>query len=505
MKSRFLSLMCQGALWLSILWLGFLSVVSLVSSAYIDKEDFLAEHICYRRDNLFVNLLVLGIFFLALWWFEKRIGIERLNTKFLAALSVSFVVAMSVIWIFISYTVPRADQQTVSMIAYLATIDNWWFFQDCYYIQVYPFQLGVTAFMELLYHLAGGENWKVFMFVSALSNGAIVYLLYKITDRLFHSKRINHLILLLSMGCVHLILYTTFLYGNTLGLALSLAAFFFSLKFLERKKFVDGLFSALFMGAAILIKANYSIFLVAMVLLLIDKALEEKSWRPVLLILALLVSTKAMEQGLQSFYEYRLGDEISTGMPKSLHIAMGMQEGSRAEGWCNDYNINTYVSTGCCNAKSDAIAKESIRESLETFKEDPAYALKFYYRKTVSQWNEPTYEAQWVNSSHVGDFSVIVQSIYDGKLYRALYEYMNLYQSLIFVMAFACLLLRRKKWRMEELFFFVVVLGGFLFHTLWEAKSQYIYTYFVMLLPYGAAGLSETLSAIRPRLSGKAV
>ena len=35
----------------------------------------------------------------------------------------------------------------------------------------------------------------------------------------------------------------------------------------------------------------------------------------------------------------------------------------------------------------------------------------------------------------------------------------------------------------------VTVLGGFLYHMLFEAKSQYIYTYAVYLLPLAAQGL----------------
>ena len=97
----------------------------------------------------------------------------------------------------------------------------------------------------------------------------------------------------------------------------------------------------------------------------------------------------------------------------------------------------------------------------------------------------------WVNQFHRGDFSRIVQSIYDGKLYVVLHEYMNLYQSLIFAAVLFALLYRRKSWRLEQLFLLIVILGGFCFHTLWEAKSQYIFPYFVILLPYAAAGISD--------------
>ena len=145
---------------------------------------------------------------------------------------------------------------------------------------------------------------------------------------------------------------------------------------------------------------------------------------------------------------------------------------------------------------SDAIAKEAITESLQHFQKDPAYAARFYLRKTLSQWNEPTYEALWVNQFHSGDFSTIVQSIYEGKLYQVLSEYMNLFQLLVFAAVFAGLLSCRKgekRWQLTKLYLPMVILGGFIFHTIWEAKSQYIFPYFVCMLPGAAAGIAGVL------------
>ena len=105
-----------------------------------------------------------------------------------------------------------------------------------------------------------------------------------------------------------------------------------------------------------------------------------------------------------------------------------------------------------------------------------------------------------MNQFHRGDFSKIVQSIYEGKPYVVFHEYMNLYQSLIFAAVFACLLIRRKSWSMEQLFFLIVILGGFCFHTIWEAKSQYIYPYFVMLLPCAAAGISDVCGVMEEKI-----
>ena len=495
----------RAVLWLSICLLGFLTLVSLVSTSYFNAETSFGEHPQYRTDSWILNLLFLAAFFAVLYAADRRFHLDRLPTNMLAAAAVLFVAGVSILWIETSYTYPEADQKAVSWVAWLASRNDYLFFRPGKYMQVYPNQLGLVAILEALYRITGEENWKAFMYLTAISNGSAVYLLYRITDRLFSKKQITHLVLLLSAGCMQIMLYSTFLYGITLGLSLSLASFYFLLKALDGqgnrgKFFCFAFLSAVFMGASILVKNNYSIVLVALVLLLLYKGLKKRSRKPVCVALMLLVVCLLMGKSLTAFYEARCGIEIGSGMPKTLWIAMGMQEGERAEGWYNEFNYNTFLETGCDSEKSDAIARESIKKSLQYFREHPAYALRFYYKKTVSQWNEPTYAALWVNQFHRGDFSKIVQSIYEGKLCVVFHEYMNLYQSLIFAAVFACLLIRRKSWSMEQLFFLIVILGGFCFHTIWEAKSQYIYPYFVMLLPCAAAGISDVCGVMEEKI-----
>ncbi|MBQ3223039.1 MAG: hypothetical protein IJB41_05450, partial [Clostridia bacterium] len=46
----------------------------------------------------------------------------------------------------------------------------------------------------------------------------------------------------------------------------------------------------------------------------------------------------------------------------------------------------------------------------------------------------------------------------------------------------------------------VAVIGGFLFHTLMEAKSQYIYPYMIYMIPLCALGLTK-IAALAKRKS----
>lgn len=496
MQNKLLQMADGMVLWLSILLFGFLTAASLLNTAYFTPDSSYGERPEYRWDNIPLNLLFLTAIVGILYIFYKKQIFEKISVKALAAVAVLFVIGMSLLWIQVSHTYPEADQKAVSWVSYLMTQNNFLFFEHGKYMQIYPNQLGLAAILETLYRLTGGENWKVFMYLTALANGAVVYLLYRITDRLYHDQNADRLVLLASMGCIQIILYSTFLYGIMLGLAFALGAFYAVLLFLERGKWHYAVSSGILIGISILVKNNYSIFLVALVILLLYDAVKKSGGKSFAAVLIILGLTVILSKSLTAFYEHRSGLTLESGMPKSLWVAMGMQEGERAEGWYNEFNFNTYVNSNCDPVASDAIAKEAITESLQHFQKDPAYAARFYLRKTLSQWNEPTYEALWVNQFHSGDFSTIVQSIYEGKLYQVLSEYMNLFQLLVFAAVFAGLLICRKgekRWQLTKLYLPMVILGGFIFHTIWEAKSQYIFPYFVCMLPGAAAGIAGVL------------
>ena len=86
------------------------------------------------------------------------------------------------------------------------------------------------------------------------------------------------------------------------------------------------------------------------------------------------------------------------------------------------------------------------------------------------------------------------------------YKRQNQYQSLIFIGVFCWLLFGFwKKKGLEDHALLITIIGGFLFHMLWEAKGRYILPYFVMMLPMAAVGLSEFSARVRAWLVQKGV
>ena len=163
-----------------------------------------------------------------------------------------------------------------------------------------------------------------------------------------------------------------------------------------------------------------------------------------------------------------------------------------APGWFNGFNHVTYRLNDYDEEITDQISRAYIKERLQEFADNPRECLKFYYYKIISQWNEGTYECFWISMNEENstrEMSPIVENLYKGKLHIAAEAVMNLYQLLMFAGTLMFAWTLRKNDDISQVILLLCVLGGFLFHILWEGKSQYIITYFALLLPCAAAGI----------------
>lgn len=149
-----------------------------------------------------------------------------------------------------------------------------------------------------------------------------------------------------------------------------------------------------------------------------------------------------------------------------------------------------------------ATAKADLQERLARFAVDPAYTRNFFLKKTYSQWAEPTYQCFWINQNKESDQTTpLMEAVCtDTPLNARIVEWMNQYQSLIWVCGAWYLWHKRKTLQMEQLLPALAIFGGFLFQLVWEGKSQYILQYFMLALPYGAAGLNEMAAALKTRI-----
>ena len=175
-----------------------------------------------------------------------------------------------------------------------------------------------------------------------------------------------------------------------------------------------------------------------------------------------------------------------------------------AYGWHNQYNENVYRENNCDTETTNEIVREDFKERLNYFAHNPAYTIKFFYQKTLSQWENPTFEAFWINDLTKRKSDGIKVKPLDGFLKslsgepgnKYIKEYCNFFESFVLVGVSFWLLFGWRKIKMEELLLATIFIGGFIFHLFWEAKCQYIMPYFVLLFPYAYQGFCELVNIL---------
>ena len=360
------------------------------------------------------------------------------------------------------------------------------------YMAAYTQQLGMISILEILYRIAGWENYHLFQLVNAAAMAGIVLVGYKIVREITESERAGVIYLLLMAGCWPLIIYVAVVYGELLSILFSLLSVYLLLRYIKgrQKRYAVGMAFAI--TAACLIRSNCYIVLAAMACVLLVRAVTEKKIQFLFTVVLCAGIYMLCHMGMIQFYEARLNTDLQHPMPSVMWIAMGTQEGKdgREAGWNNGFAWETFVDeTGRNQELSTRKAKEVIEESVKNFKNNPSYLRDFYKRKIASQWIEPTYGCQVETSCHKEERNVWMERLYEEDLWKPFVRFMDVYQSVIYLGALLCLLLLiRKRVPVEQLILLITMIGGFLFYVFWEAKSRYVLPYFVMLIPYAAWG-----------------
>ena len=320
-----------------------------------------------------------------------------------------------------------------------------------------------------------------------------------------------------------------------------------------------GFGSILFLTLSVMLRKNSLIPVIAVLLVLLFEALRpgrNGKMRLGLLIMAvcLAVTSVGILPLVQKCYEKKAGNTLSSGVTAMSYLAMGMQEASRGCGWYNGFNIDTYDTAGMDTAIANEISRLAIDERLTYFREHPGYTADFYLHKHLSQWADGTYASRQATLATYGGRSAFFKEVYEGSLSGGYIEWCNAWQNVLYlgvlVFCIGSLKNRRKSkvvghmadqtaehtagctadhmadqldadqlgadrhgadrhgadrhgadWHgADRLYIYVgliAVLGGFLFHTFWEANSRYIFSYSLLLMPYCGAGVYTGICRIR--------
>lgn len=484
--------------WIWAISLGILVFLCFFSTCYIDE----AEVTYFVCDNVALNFGAVLLFLLLIVIVGELDPIQKVAKRLERSeeifqkcrrVLIITIFGIALLWVLATQYVPGADQQTILDAVYALHNKDYYMFAEDGYLARNPHQLGLVWICYLLSLVFGNYNYVVFQIINVLGI-TICYFELSIISGYLGLRRMGQLVVLM-MGILFFpaIMYCSFVYGNILGFAFSLVAIRNEIAFFKELKWKRAFVSAVAITMAVILKTNYLVYLLAMIICAVTEAIRRKIgiYLYIVVMIAGLYFFQAV--GVKAISEHITGTNIEGGSYWS-YIAMGLQDGDRAPGWYNGYVIDSYVSSGFHTDVQATKSKLAIKTSLDYFIADKRNAVRFFTEKTASQWNNPTFQSfniiQWRPAGITESNWVTYFTSANGEHLSV--QCLNIFEVIVLLGALIyCLMNRTDKDYHFTLILALTFIGGFLFHLFWEAKGQYTIFYFVLLFPYAVSGYGK--------------
>ena len=502
---------------LTVIFLVILTIASaLFSSVYKDKK---VEYSSIIIDNVPILIILSIVFILALYFIYRFIASRVVEKEYKVIVGFSvFIFLLSLFFATIfANKIQMFDAKYILDLAKHAASNDYGYVVSSYHVQSYPRLLGLIFFEEIIFRIFGPENNNVFYILTSLNCIFITLIyvfLYKLTDLLFNNKKILIIFSLLFISFLPLTIMSHFIYGLIPMITFGVMAIYYQSKFLDSidddrhkndNRYIKyAILSVLSITLAVLLKQNSLIILVAMLLLYLYRLIKKPNIFIILVAAFSIFCSLASPLVIEKLYEKRSGMEIGAmQVPTTAWLVMGLQSTpkyvSSSGGWFNNYVNGTMTPT----TDQKNVVNKDLANELKKYIDNPMDSIKFFAKKFVSSWTNPDFGCfvYQDNIRNGGDMSTIAKAIIYGDSSKVFYWFMNVVHFVIALFALLCFIFKyKKKFNMELYILGIVILGGLLYHILFEAKDQYILPYYVMLIPYAAFGIYESFRLLETKL-----
>ncbi len=477
-----------------------LALTSLFAAARIGVGQYELLQVQIFEENELTNLMIVTFGIVVLILLSKIHIPKRLNRVLLVAMLAVFGV-FGMIWATSVHAYAESDGAVLVRIAEkliakdyteLATQGAYLH----YYLIRYPYQCGLLSFIELLVRAFGSiaalevaRGLNVVLLVSSYAGVVLI------GERLFQNEKVTFLTILLLATCVQPVLSCTFVYGLIPAFSLCVWAVFFVIRYLQTGKKRTMIPAALLLALAAYVRSNTWIVIAAIAIVLLLKTIRAKSWRP-LLFAALVVGLAIPAPKIaQTCYENQIDTSFGSGYPKTYWIAMSLQNGWKATGWqVQRYQGAMESEYGEDMDAVSARTKQDIKAGVQALLQEPGALGIYLYEKLVSQWDEPTFTSIWITEAtqQYAAPEPLAKFIYSDQFDSAFRFVTGKTIKLLyfgFALGVAGLLRKRTE---GQILLPLIILGGVLFHLIFEAKSQYVLEYLPLFAPLAAYGIFQT-------------
>lgn len=489
--------------WISCLFVGFLALTGLV--LYVEDltwfEFFKIKiNLLYTLGSLVCFILlfvgVIKLINLKPKWKWKQIGFLFCTLSAISVLLTSPSPNWDQLWISVETLKLKGDIENYNSIIQMYLSEG---FDLESYLLICPNLINNILFQNLF------TNYVFFY----LYNIVIYLFTYAIGLKIVDEQNQKYFGTLFCL-CAPLAMYTCFYYGEiTMIFGMTLSIYLIKQMFNQDKisiKYLIILFIINFI--MYLEKENSLIFIIAEILCLILFLFKKKQNKIIVAVslIAIIISTLLVSP-ISNLWANKVGLYKGYSNPLSF-IAMGMHDNTFDDySYLQITNIEGgYDNTNHVFVNSDEELDEvkqnnikDIKSSLDNFKSNPSYAVKFYFNKIVKQWNTNDFNAShFIRLNNPKVISYINNAIENNEQYAFIkppykenYDYIrdflcNGERMYVYLVAFVLcvdLIKKRKKLSYIQTLCLVMFIGNFLFSIIWEAKPRYcIYGYYTLII-----------------------
>ena len=496
-----------------------ITVITILNVVYINQiSNTEVSNIEYYGIIRFLISILIALAIIGISYVLDKIKISEKLKIVLIIISIILYAGIQFFWISKSIAIPYADSEQLLVIA-KEFLGQTGLSQYCAnYIQYYPQQLTLSAIIAFLFKVFNTTSYVFLQNINVISNVFSVLGLYAICKENSKEQKMNSvLFFIINLTFIPVIMLSTFVYGDFIGLAFAIWAVYFGIKYSKTNEIKYVVITAILTSVSCLMRMNYFIIAIAIAIYwfisTIDK--EEKSKKDIgifAISLLIMVTIIALPNTIiKKVYSNKYDLTEEKAFSTIPYLYMGMSEGEYANGWYNNQMGNTvYHLMNDEKEETEEISKQctqNLKERVSYFIEHPIYTLRFYKEKLITTWAEPTMEFGFYNTKCSEDVKIEEHKIANTLLTERVYEGLKIYQkALIYIILSGTILAiiqNRKKLNKETMLLCLIFLGGFLFHILWEAKSRYILPYIIILIPVAVQGIQHFIKVTCPKSNQK--
>ena len=431
--------------------------------------------------------------------------LERFAKVRLSALLCAVWLAAALFWVLGTGVFPRADSKEVFISAKQFAANDYAPLRGQYFHK-YTYQLYMAFWFEMVARLLPQLDLNLTL---QCMNAVLSVAAMGVTAALcevFAGRRARYAAFALYLLFLPMMFFCTFVYDVQWMWLLCSGAFLCFALYVRDRHARYGIACAALMALAMTTKLNAAVPLLALLICMALDALSNRDARTLGIAALCAALSLALPSAIVAQYELRGGVTMRPDISMVSRLAMGIQDSPIAPGWYNCYT-ELFFGPEVTIEEEKEIATADLVARLEEMAEDPGQTFLFFRDKCLSQWIEPSYEIFWHQNVTVRDgrFNGLSNAVIrDGEpVHETLLAYMGAFQRMMYLLAsVGAIRTLRRGANAAQLMLPVTVLGGFLYHMLFEAKAQYIFVYALYLIPMAAQGLcavDEALARVRKK------